>query len=123
MARNRGKKISKNLSIIRSQKLLDQRKQPATDALKTASKSAIHKTAEASDSFIDNKTAERFRKVSKTSLQNKEEIVKLIRWCSKSRIEINDKPQGIYNAKSDIKFKASIIRPSLCDYSDAQIHF
>ena len=79
LARNRGNKISKNLSIIRSQKLLDQRKQPATDALKTASKSAIHKTAEASDSFIDNKTAERFRKVSKTSLQNKEEIVKLIR--------------------------------------------
>ena len=67
LARNRGNKISKNLSIIRSQKLLDQRKQPATDALKTASKSAIHKTAE------------RFRKVSKTSLQNKEEIVKLIR--------------------------------------------
>ena len=54
-----GKRISKNLSIICSQKLLDQRKQPATDALKTASKSAIHKTAEASDSFIDNKTAER----------------------------------------------------------------
>ena len=65
LARNRGKKISKNLSIIRSQKLLDQRKQPATDALKTASKSAIHKTAEASDSFIDNKTAERFRKFQK----------------------------------------------------------
>ena len=42
-----GKKISKNLSSEYSQKLLDHTKQFATDALKTASKRTIRKTAEA----------------------------------------------------------------------------
>ena len=41
-----GKKISKNLSSD-SQKLLDHAKKFATDALKTASKRTIQKTAEA----------------------------------------------------------------------------
>ena len=47
MGRNIGKNISKNLSSKYSQKLLDHAKQSATDALKTGSKRAIQKTAEA----------------------------------------------------------------------------
>ena len=47
MGRTLVKSISKNLSITYSQKLTDHAKQSATDVLKTASKRAIQKTAEA----------------------------------------------------------------------------
>ena len=46
MGRNIGKSISKNLSSKHSQKLIDHAKLSATDALKTASKRGIQKTAE-----------------------------------------------------------------------------
>ena len=36
--------------------------------------------------------------------------------------EINNESQEMYDATSDIKFKTSMIRPSLCDYRDAYIH-
>ena len=36
-------------------------------------------------------------------------------------IEINDKARKTYNTNSEIKFKTSIIKSSLCDYSDAYI--
>ena len=73
MDRNIGKNISKNESIEYSQKLLDHAKQPATDAIKTASKRAIQKTAEASEDLIGNKTADRITKVSNTSSENNSE--------------------------------------------------
>ena len=47
----------KNLSCKYSQKLLDHAKQSATDALKTASKRAIQKTAEATGDLTDIKIA------------------------------------------------------------------
>ena len=59
MGKNIDKNISKNLSGKYSQKLLDHGKQYATDALKTASKRAIQKTAEATDDLIGSKTAKR----------------------------------------------------------------
>ena len=37
-------------------------------------------------------------------------------------VEINDESRGTYNANSDIKFKTSIIRSNLCDYSGVYIH-
>ena len=43
MGKNVGKNISKNLSNKHSQKLFDHVKQPAADALKTASKKAFQK--------------------------------------------------------------------------------
>ena len=43
MRKNIGKNVSKNLSGKSSQKRIDQAKQSATDALKTASKRAIQK--------------------------------------------------------------------------------
>ena len=36
-------------------------------------------------------------------------------------IEINDKSRGTYNTNSQIKFKTSMLKSSLCDYSDAYI--
>ena len=47
MGKNVGKNIGKHLSSKYSQKILDHAKQSATDALKTASKGAVQKTAEA----------------------------------------------------------------------------
>ena len=37
-------------------------------------------------------------------------------------IEINDDSMGTYNPGSQIKFKTTMIKSSLCDYSDAYIH-
>ena len=34
-------------------------------------------------------------------------------------VEINDDSRGTYNTNSQIKFKTSVLRTSLCDYSDA----
>ena len=38
---------------------------------------------------------------------------------TKSRVEINDESRGRYNTNSQIKFKTSMLRLSLCDYRDA----
>ena len=48
-------------------KLVDTAKKSATDAIKTASKRAIQKTAEATDDLVGNKTADRITSVSKKS--------------------------------------------------------
>ena len=36
-------------------------------------------------------------------------------------IEINDESRGAYNVNSQIKFKTTMLKSSLCDYSDAYI--
>ena len=48
-----------------SNKLLDSAKKSTTDAIKTASKRAIQKTAEATSELIGNKIAEKITNVSK----------------------------------------------------------
>ena len=40
---------------------------------------------------------------------------------TKNWVEINDESHGAYNTGSQIKFKTSMLRSSLCDYSDAYI--
>ena len=62
--------MSKNVSNIYGQKLLDSVKKSTTDALKTASKRAIQKTAEATVDLIGNKIADKITRVSKTSPHN-----------------------------------------------------
>ena len=47
------------LSNKNGQKLLDSAKEPTTDAIKTASKTAIKKTAEATWDLIGNKVADK----------------------------------------------------------------
>ena len=39
----------------------------------------------------------------------------------KNSVEINDESRGVYNTSSDIRFKTTMLRSSLCDYSDAYI--
>ena len=84
MVRNIGKNISTNLSSKYSQKLFDHTKQSATDALKTTSKRALQKTAEAASDLIGNKIAGKTTRVSKTSPKNNSETNKegiLREWC------------------------------------------
>ena len=40
---------------------------------------------------------------------------------TKNWVEINDESRGIYNVNSQIKFKTTMLKSSLCDYSDAYI--
>ena len=61
--------MSTHLSNMYSQKLLDSTKKYATDALKTASKRAIQKTAEAAGDLIGNKIADKITKYFKKTLQ------------------------------------------------------
>ena len=69
-ARNMGR----NLNNKYGQKVLDSAKKSTTDAIKTPSKRAIEKTAEATGPLIGNKTADKVTSVLKKSpkeLQNK----------------------------------------------------
>ena len=52
-------KVAKNMNNKYSQKLLDSAKKSATDAIKTTSKRAIQKTAEATGNLIYNKIADK----------------------------------------------------------------
>ena len=70
IGKNIDKDISKNLTSKYSQKLLDHAKESATDGLKTTSKRAIQKTAEATGDLISNKIAYKITRVSKLSPQN-----------------------------------------------------
>ena len=60
-AKNKGK----NLNNKYSQKLIDTAKKSTTDAIKTASKRAIQKTAEATGDLIGNKIAGKITNISK----------------------------------------------------------
>ena len=40
---------------------------------------------------------------------------------TKNWVEINDESRGTYNVKSQIKFKTTMLKSSLCDYSDAYV--
>ena len=53
------KNIGRNLSSKYGQKLVDTAKKSATDALKTASKRAIQKTAEATGDLVGKKIADK----------------------------------------------------------------
>ena len=59
------KNVGKSLSNKYGQKRLDSAKKYTTDAIKTASKRAIQKTAEATGDLIGNKIADKITSVSK----------------------------------------------------------
>ena len=73
VARSIGKSTGINLSRKHSQKHFDHAKQSATDALKTASKMAIQKTAGATVDLIGNRIADKITRVLKISPQNNSE--------------------------------------------------
>ena len=62
--------MGKNLSNKYGQKLLDSAKKSTTDAIRTASKRAIQKTAKATGDLIGNKTADKITSVSKKPSNN-----------------------------------------------------
>ena len=67
-AKNMGRhanKVAKNLSNKYGQKLLNTAKKSTTDAIKTASKGAIQKTAEATGDLIGNKITDEITSISK----------------------------------------------------------
>ena len=64
-------KAAKNMSNKYSQKLVDTAKKSATDAIKTDSKRAIQKTAEATGDLVVNKIADKITSASK-KLSNEE---------------------------------------------------
>ena len=39
----------------------------------------------------------------------------------KNWVELNDESRGTYNVNSEFKFKTTMLKSSLCDYSDAYI--
>ena len=45
----------------------------------------------------------------------------LSKFRTKNWIEINDQSRGVYNTNSDIRFKTTMLKSSLCDYSDAYV--
>ena len=45
----------------------------------------------------------------------------LSKFRTKNSVEINDDVRGVYSPNKQIRFKTSILRSSLCDYSDAYI--
>ena len=62
------KNIGKNLSNRYGQKLLDSAKKSTMDAIKTASKKEIQKTAEAAGDLISKKNSDKITNASKKSL-------------------------------------------------------
>ena len=64
------KNIGKNLSNKYGQKLLDSAEKPTTDAIKTASKRAIQKTAEVTGDLIGKKIADKKISVSNKKFAN-----------------------------------------------------
>ena len=46
---------------------------------------------------------------------------KTTKFRTKNWVEINDDLRETYKSNSQIKFKTSMLKPSLCDYSDAYI--
>ena len=65
---------SENLSNNYSQKLLDTAKKSTTDAIKTASKRATQKTAEATGNLIGKKFADKIMSVSKKTQNNDSKV-------------------------------------------------
>ena len=51
-------------------------------------------------------------------LDNQTQPSKLI---TQKWVKMNDKPRGIYSINSNIRFKTTMLKSSLCDYSDAYI--
>ena len=51
-----------------------------------------------------------------------DESNKSSKFKTKNWVEINDESRGTYNANSQIKFKTTMVKSSLFDYSNAYIH-
>ena len=55
------------------------------------------------------------------NLTNRESSSEPSKFKTKNWVEVNDESRGTYNINSQIKFKTTMLKPSLCDYNDAYI--
>ena len=69
--------FARSMSNKYGKKLVDTAKKSATDAIKTASKRAIQKTAEAAGDLIGNKIADKITSISKKKSDNNDDDVEL----------------------------------------------
>ena len=46
----------------------------------------------------------------------------LSKFKTKNWVDVNDESRGTYNVNSQIKVKTTMLKSSLCDYSDAYVH-
>ena len=90
--------MGKNLSNKYSQKLLDSAKTSTTEAIKTGSKRAIQKTAEATGDLVGNKIADKI-----TSVSKKYSTKELPNDETEEDIEITTHKKDIYLQKKDSK--------------------
>ena len=92
------KSMVKNWSNKYGQKLLDSAKTSTADAIKTGSKRAIQKTAEATGDFIGNKIADKI-----TSVSKKKSIKELPNEETEEDSEITTHKKDTYLQKKDSK--------------------
>ena len=97
MSKNIGKNIGKNASNNCNQKLLDYAKQSATDALKTASKRLIQKTADITGDWIVFKIADKITQSASETVSSKRYRI----WYWK--IDTNTKKKDRYSYKKEIR--------------------
>ena len=50
-----------------------------------------------------------------------DELNKLSKFRTRNRVQTNDDIRGSYSPNKQIRFKTSMLRSSLCDYSDAYV--
>ena len=100
---------------------------------KTAGKKILKETAKATGDLVGSKVADKIA----AKPRNKDEFINGIpkeryispkdtlnqpsKFRTRNWIEINDESRGAYNVNSQIKFKTTMLKSSLCDYSDAYI--
>ena len=56
-----------------------------------------------------------------TNLIDRESSSEPSKFKTKNWVEMNNESRGTYNVSSQIKFKTTMLKSSLCDYSDAYI--
>ena len=116
-AKNIGKsatKVAKSMSNKYSQNLFDSANKSTADAVKTASERAIQITAEETDGIIIMEYQKILNLLHNTSNQPSKSKIK--NW-----VEVNDESRETYKVNSQIKFRTTMLKSSLCHYSDAYI--
>ena len=138
--------LNKLLSNMYSQRLIDTAKISTADAIKTDSKRALQKSVfqksyhkmlqktltlkqmkwrhQKKDTYIQKK---KYWWINISIIYNNRKsknnkfIGQYIKSTVKNLTEINDQVRGNYNIDGNIRFKATILKPMFCDYSDAYI--
>ena len=105
------------------------------EAVKTASKRVVQKTAKATEDLIGNKIADKITSIGKPKEKEKtkeieeiyippekrQQVIDDLRFVIKRWTEVDDQSGRNYNLKKEIKIKALMLRTDLCDFNDAYI--